>query len=277
MAKRRYHNKNKDDELERGLSGLLVLGILILIIYFFKNPEKIIPYTIVIIVIVFAFYYLRKNWREKHLNNLLEKLRSSGQEDYLKNFINRFGLEGGKGPGYEFRNHKFEWDRIEDFKNIMKEKGVTSKVRDIKTLINFYIQKKEENFTRGGILKDPQKFVNLTGPDFERLLWRLFEAIGFKVEIIGRTGDQGGDLIAIKDGERFLIQAKAYNNSSTGNDSVQQVVAAMKYYDCTKAMVITTSRFTSEAVVLAKKNEIELVSKNHLQELLLKNLGESWL
>ncbi|MDI6820651.1 MAG: restriction endonuclease [Patescibacteria group bacterium] len=116
----------------------------------------------------------------------------------------------------------------------------------------------------------------LSGTDFEKLLYRLFEAMGYKVELVGHSGDQGGDLIANKEGERVLIQAKCYRDWSTGNAAVQQVVGAMNHYNCNKTIVVTTSHFTSEAIILAKDNKTELVSKERLQELLLKYLGESW-
>jgi restriction system protein len=101
--------------------------------------------------------------------------------------------------------------------------------------------------------------------------------MGYVVELIGRTGDQGGDLVANKDGERILIQAKCYRDWSVGNDAVQQVVGAMKIYDCNKTMVITTSTtFTPEAHALAMANKTDLISKNELSTMLLKYLGESW-
>ena len=40
-------------------------------------------------------------------------------------------------------------------------------------------------------------------------------------------------------------------------------------------MVITTSHFTPGAIALAEANKTELISKERLQELLLKFLGES--
>lgn len=143
-------------------------------------------------------------------------------------------------------------------------------------LLRFYVNEKEENLTRESIRRESQKFTKLSGTEFEKLLYRLFEAMGYRVEWIGKSGDQGGDLIANKDGERILIQAKCYRDWSTGNFAVQQVVGAMKYYDCSKAMVVTTSHFTKEAIVLAKVNKTELISKEQLQELLLRFLGESW-
>jgi HJR/Mrr/RecB family endonuclease len=76
--------------------------------------------------------------------------------------------------------------------------------------------------------------------------------------------------------ERILIQAKCYKNVSVGNDAVQQAVAAKSYYDCNKAAVVTTSNFTREAIELAKVNNVELVAKPRLQELLVQHLSESW-
>ena len=74
-----------------------------------------------------------------------------------------------------------------------------------------------------------------------------------------------------------IRQAKRYLDVSVGNEAVQQAVAAMKFYDCNKAMVITTSaNFTNEAIALAKANSTELVSKARLSELLLTHLQESW-
>ncbi len=274
MARRKRYSR--DNELENALAGTLTLGIIGLVWYFFTNPAKSIPYIIAAFVCIIAFFFLRKLLREKHFNSLINKLRSSGQEDYLKNFINRFGRESGRGQGYTFRNHRFDWDRINDLKKILEEKGVTSNEKDVFALLRFYIQEKEENLTRESIRKEPQRFEKLSGSNFEGLLSRLFEAMGYRVELTGRSGDQGGDLIANKEGERVLIQAKCYRDWSTGNAAVQQVVGAMKYYDCNKAMVVTTSHFTSEAIVLAKTNQTELVSKEQLQELLLKYLGESW-
>ena len=161
----------------------------------------------------------------------------------------------------------------------MKEKNITSNKKDTFTILKHYIQEKEEEYTKESINKRPQKFNDLSrdGSDFEKLLYRLFETMGYKVELIGRSGDQGGDLIANKNGERILIQAKCYRDwSSTGNEAVQQVVGAMKFYDCNKTMVFTTSHFTQEAISLAKSTQTELVSKEQLQEMLLKYLSENW-
>jgi len=282
MPRRRYYYED-DDSLERLISGIGLLYFIYLALQFFTDRANFWRWVVYGIVVVVGFIAIIFLWREiryrlsqKHLSKVLSNLRNARQEEYLKNFISRFGLENTKRAGWSFRNYKFDWDRINDLKKILEERGVTSNEKDVFALLRFYIQEKEEQLTRESIRKEPQKLVSLTGAEFEKLLYRLFESMGYKVELIGKSGDQGGDLITNKDGERILIQAKCYRDWSTGNDAVQQVVAAMKYYDCNKAMVITTSYFTSEAIVLAKANKTELISKERLQELLLNFLSESW-
>lgn len=285
MIQKRHHYKNDNDWLSKFFTGIFVLYSLYLLLLYVSNPAEFwrwVIYSILFIVVitslVIIFGIYRRHLIQNHLDKILLKLRNAGQEEYVNNFINRFGLENTKENGYSFRNHKFDWDRINDLKKILKENGVSSQDKDTFSILRYLIQEKEEHLTRESILKEPQKFTDLStsGSDFEKLLCRLFEAMGYKVELTGKSGDQGGDLIANKNGERVLIQAKSYRDWSTGNAAVQQVVGAMKYYDCNKSMVFTTSHFTPEAITLAKTNNTELVSKEQLKEILLKYLGESW-
>jgi HJR/Mrr/RecB family endonuclease len=287
MARRRYYYEGDD-------SGWLVLieeiGIKIgaiyliwLVIEYFTNRQNFWRWLVYGLIVIAGFITFKFLWKEvkyhleqRHFNDLLAKLKNSGREEYLKNFIDRFGLEKARGEGWSFRNHRFDWDRIDDLKRILGEEGITSDEEDVFRLLRFYIQEKEEKLTRESIKKEPQKFANLTGAEFENLLYRLFEKMGYAVEHIGKSGDQGGDLIANKGGERILIQAKCYRDWKVGNDAVQQVVAAQKFYNCNKTMVIIASEFTPEAISLAKANGTELIGKHRLQEMLLKYLGENW-
>jgi HJR/Mrr/RecB family endonuclease len=271
--KRSYGYRSSGDG---AIDDIAYLCILALVFYAVFNPGKALIIALSFAGVVVIFIFLRRYLRKKHFDSVLNKLKNSNQEEYLKNFISRFGLEGGKKKGFEFRGHNFDWDRINDLKKIFKEQCIISNEKDIFALLKFYIQEKEESLTRESVRTEPQKLSDLSGSDFERLLYRLFEKMGYKVEHIGRSGDQGGDLIANNNGERILIQAKCYKDWSTGNDAVQQVVGAMQHYNCNRTMVITTSHFTPEAITLAKDNRTELVSKEHLQELLQNYLGESW-
>jgi restriction system protein len=119
------------------------------------------------------------------------------------------------------------------------------------------------------------KFNKLTGTEFENLLARLYRKMGYQVELIGKVGDQGGDLRITRDGEIILVQAKKYSGS-VGNKAVQEAVAARSYYGCHRAAVVTTGVFTKEAVELAKSNDIELIDGEQLKKILLDNLKEIW-
>jgi HJR/Mrr/RecB family endonuclease len=142
-------------------------------------------------------------------------------------------------------------------------------------LLRHYIQEKEERLTRESVSVLPQKFSTLSGSDFENLLYRLFTAMGYAVQNTGKTGDQGGDLVANLNGQRIVIQAKCYSGT-VGNAAVQEAVAAQKFYDCNKVLVVTNSSFTKEAIELATANGVELIGGGKLSELLLQNLKESW-
>ncbi|MDO8594078.1 MAG: restriction endonuclease [bacterium] len=256
---------------------MISLGIIAFIWYASKNPGKMLIYIAALVAVLFVGFLVVKLLQKRHFEKVLSRLKNAGQESFLINFINRFALQGMRGPGYEFRNHKIESDRVNDLKKILKENKVTSSEKDVLALLRFYIEEKEEMVTRESIKVEPQLFSRLSGTDFENLLRRLFEAMGYQVEQTGRSGDQGGDLIANKNGERILIQAKCYRDLSVGNSAVQQVVGAMKYYNCGKSMVITTSGvFTPEARSLAQVNDTELISKDRLSELLIQYLHESW-
>ena len=107
---------------------------------------------------------------------------------------------------------------------------------------------------------------HLNGFEFEQLIGELFRKAGFKVNVTKKSGDQGADLIVEKDGVSTAIQTKKYAGS-VGNTAVQEIVAAMKYYDCDKSMVITTGKFTKGAFELASRNGVRLIDKKGLDEL----------
>ena len=282
MARRRRDEENPI----AGIIGIIVLIYLIYIwgLYYSNRAaywQQIWYFAAFVVIVaagIVAYGILLHRWREKRLNNLLALLKQNGLEEYVKNFIDRFGMQKGKKTDWTFRGHAFDWQRLEDFRKILNEKGMRLSMDKWDTtliVLKHYIQEKEERLTRESVSVLPQKFSTLSGSDFENLLYRLFGAMGYAVQKTGKSGDQGGDLIANLNGQRVVIQAKCYT-STVGNGAVQQAVAAQKFYDCNKIMVVTNSSFTKEAIELAKVNNVELIGGGKLSELLLQNLKESW-
>lgn len=116
-----------------------------------------------------------------------------------------------------------------------------------------------------------EKINSMDGYEFESFLSNLFQKMGYKVEQTKLSGDQGADLIISKFGERTAVQAKRHKNQ-VSNTAVQEVVASIKYYNCDKGMVATTSLFTASAIELADANNVELIDGEKLESLINKSM-----
>lgn len=108
----------------------------------------------------------------------------------------------------------------------------------------------------------------LTGRQFEQYLQFLFEKLGFKTSLTPPQGDFGADLILERDGLRTAVQAKRFAGT-VGVEAVQQVVAAMPFYECNRAIVVTNSYFSKRAQDLAKANHVELWDRKKLTSVAL--------
>lgn len=80
-----------------------------------------------------------------------------------------------------------------------------------------------------------------------------------RIEPTPVTGDQGADVILVVSGVKIIIQAKKYTGV-VGNAAVQEVFAAMQFYDADYAVVVTNSRYTVAAQTLATKIGVELTT-----------------
>ena len=107
----------------------------------------------------------------------------------------------------------------------------------------------------------------MSGYDFENLLKKLFEKMGYKVTHTSLSSDQGADLVIEKFGEKTVIQAKNWTNN-VGNSAIQEVVASIKHYNAQKSMVITSSDFTPSAIDLGRSNNVELWDRTKLSKVL---------
>jgi len=285
MVKRYRHEDSLQDILWQAVVPVIGLYFLWLLLLYFGNRVAYwrwfwygIVAIIVVVGLIFGLRELRYRHKQKKLDVLLGHLKQTGADEYVTNFINRFGLDKKKDDAWAYRGYSFDWDRLKDFRKVLNEKGVhlaSNDWKDVSALLRHYIQEKEERLTRDSIGVAPRRINELSGTDFEILLYRLFEAMKYSVQKTGKTGDQGGDLIINKDGQRIIVQAKRHTGS-VNNSAIQEAVAAQKFYDCAKAMVVTNSEFTSSAIVLGKLNGVEMVSGKILRDWLIQYLKENW-
>lgn len=122
---------------------------------------------------------------------------------------------------------------------------------------------------------------------FEKLVLDLLDKMGYaydKESIISTdySGDEGIDGIINEDQFGFnsiYIQAKKWNRSSVGRPEIQKFLGAVAGQGGTKALFITTSTFTREAIDYAKKQlqvKLILIDGKMLTDLMIKyNLGVS--
>jgi len=108
----------------------------------------------------------------------------------------------------------------------------------------------------------------MSGEEFEEYLGMLFKKRGFKVAYTKSSGDYGADLILQDRESTIAVQAKRYSGT-VGVKAVQEVIGALKMYDATEAWVITNSYFTKQAQKLAESNDVYLIDRDELIEIIL--------
>lgn len=110
-----------------------------------------------------------------------------------------------------------------------------------------------------------QRFVPTTsdrrraGLEYEHFCARFLLTQGFRqVKVTPPSGDFGADIVGTgPQGDKWVFQCKYYQ-SKIGNSPIQEIVAAKSHYGAAKAGVITNSRFTDKARLLARENGVTL-------------------
>lgn len=108
----------------------------------------------------------------------------------------------------------------------------------------------------------------MSGDQFEEYILAHFKVLGYSGYVTRGSQDYGADVVIEKDGIITVIQAKRWKQK-VSIDAVQQIVAAVKHYKAHKALVITNNFFTSNAIELAKSNQVELWDRNKLIDILI--------
>ena len=107
---------------------------------------------------------------------------------------------------------------------------------------------------------------SMSGADFEQFCADELRRTGWWVQLIGASGDQGGDLIAEKDGRRVMLQCKKYS-SPVGNTAVQEAFAGMQHHEASMACVVSNAPYTKGAQQLAASTGVLLLHHSQLCEL----------
>lgn len=110
----------------------------------------------------------------------------------------------------------------------------------------------------------PTEYFNkdMTGLEYEKYCAQKLIKSGYsRVKVTPGSGDYGADIIAYdRKGHKICFQCKKYENT-VGVSAVQEIIAARHYYDCKKAVVLTTATFTPAAKRLAQATNVELIER----------------
>jgi restriction endonuclease Mrr len=155
---------------------------------------------------------------------------------------------------------------IEDSKNKIIE-DLNEKIADLNEKIDHH--KIKLNPLRNAILNfHPESPDDISPSAFEKYVGSIYRLLGFKVTLIGGTGDQGVDVIASADQERIAIQVKRYGfDNHVGVSAVQEVFTGKAIYNCQKAEIVTTSTFTKAAIEMAKQLDVKCLDRDAFHRL----------
>ena len=87
---------------------------------------------------------------------------------------------------------------------------------------------------------------SLDGKQFEKEVAKLLRGRGYQVQEVGKTGDEGVDLILSAEAGETIIQCKAHK-SDIGVAVVREIFGVLVHRQSKEAWVVSVSRFTSGA------------------------------
>lgn len=107
---------------------------------------------------------------------------------------------------------------------------------------------------------------DITPDEFEQACANVLNNVGWQAQKTKASGDQGADVIAVKDDVKIVIQCKLYGQP-VGNFAVQEAHAARAHYDADLAAVVTNQTYTKSAKQLANTTGVLLLHYDDLSQL----------
>jgi restriction system protein len=123
--------------------------------------------------------------------------------------------------------------------------------------------------------------LSLNPREFEILIARLYEKMGYSVDITPYSKDDGADVICRHDSpgrrELLIVQCKRYSHN-VGLAHFRDLLGTVTDRKATKGVLVTPGGFTKKAIEKSTSNpKIELLGGEELQQLLVQNLGANWI
>lgn len=134
----------------------------------------------------------------------------------------------------------------------------------ISVAVYAYLQSDRHNERQKKSLQSSIKEIDsMRRIEFKLYVEKLFENMGYKVDITSSAGKYGVDLLLKKDGKFIAVQVIKYEKK-VDVSSVQQIFSAKTHYRAHEAWIVTNNTFTNNACNLAKKSGVKLVDRREL-------------
>lgn len=190
--------------------------------------------------------------------SIMETENNSSYDEYLEKFLN---------VKFDFFMNKYNDIELLEKLLLMKDFNINNLDNDLRQMQ----QRFSLDFFKHSLEKNEHILIidvdNMNGIEFENFLVTLYKRLSYSVTKTSVTGDQGADLILAKYNKKYVVQAKRYS-SKVGNSAIQEIVAAIKHYNANTGIVVTNNYFTQSAIALAKSNNIILIDRDKLTEMI---------
>jgi restriction system protein len=172
------------------------------------------------------------------------------------------------------RNALFKVDRYVDRLDEADRDRVEAEVAEIRAQVRDGAERADRLRQQGkrAELKLSQ-LASLTPEGFEEFVGEVFEALGYEVEHVGGTGDNGVDLKVRRGGLLGIVQCKYFSRGVVGSPELQKFLGTIHHTRSHKGFFVTTRTFTLAADKFAADHPIELIDGPRLVELVQEAMG----
>lgn len=110
----------------------------------------------------------------------------------------------------------------------------------------------------GGIKK-------ISWQEFEELTGQLYRARGYRAEVKGGSGGDGGiDVLLKKGGKTWIVQCKHWQTKKVGINIIREMYGVMMDQKAHGAKIVTSGQFTKQCFEFVKGKPIELIDGRKL-------------
>lgn len=150
----------------------------------------------------------------------------------------------------------------------LSDEGLESRLTEKELLGLFGLTKKSKSHV--SVKLEELSLSELRWEEFEDLIGKLYEAMGYKVKVTNRTGDHGVDIIAtsIARGEHLVIQCK-HTDNPVSEDKARDLWGAVNHdHRITQGVLVTSGTFSQQCRRFVEGKRIQLIEKIRLEQLL---------